>query len=271
MDLLAQDAHDVTGQMLARPVRAVADALHPHHPGQEIRAGERDLDRPIRDRADDLELLAGERLAAPERAEDGGMPDLGGRDVERLHLALELFRMVDERQQVGERDQTTVVEPPAHEARIVVAALLPVGDDVHAGAELRLHGKPRGIVGGGTEISVGQPSFYMVVNRLQHPARPRPASDSHHGQCRDVGRRSWRRQRARNGDGHHLEAESRVRASQGLMLAAIGQSALANQEAPFFAVLRPRDELVAGHPAPGRKVGLDGDLGRPELEQAPAL
>jgi len=54
------------------------------------------------------------------------MTHLGSRHVERAHLALELLGVVDEREEVRERDELTVVEPPAHEARVVVAPLLAV-------------------------------------------------------------------------------------------------------------------------------------------------
>ena len=54
--------------------------------------------------------------------------------VERPQLALELLRVVHVGQQVGDRDELAVVEPAADEARVVVAPLLAVGDDVDAGA-----------------------------------------------------------------------------------------------------------------------------------------
>ena len=47
VDLLAQDAHDVLGEVLARPVGAVRDALHPHDAGQQVGPGQGDLDRSV--------------------------------------------------------------------------------------------------------------------------------------------------------------------------------------------------------------------------------
>jgi len=70
--------------------------------------------------------VAGQRPAPAEGPEERGMTHLGSRHVERAHLALELLGVVDEREEVRERDELTVVEPPAHEARVVVAPLLAV-------------------------------------------------------------------------------------------------------------------------------------------------
>src|SRR5207247_9374472 len=67
--------------------------------------------------------------APAERTEHRRVPDLGRRHVERAQLGRELLRIVDQRKQIGERDQLTVVEQPAHEARVVVTPLLAVGDE----------------------------------------------------------------------------------------------------------------------------------------------
>ena len=87
VDLLAQHAHDVLGQVLARAVRAVGDALHPHRAREEIRAGQRDLHRPVGERAREGELVHRERPAPAEGPEHGGMAHLGGGHVERAQLA----------------------------------------------------------------------------------------------------------------------------------------------------------------------------------------
>jgi hypothetical protein len=62
------------------------------------------------------------------------MPHFSGRNVERTQLALELGRIVDVGQQIGDRDELAVVEEAADEARVVVAALLAIGEDVDARA-----------------------------------------------------------------------------------------------------------------------------------------
>ena len=167
VQLLAQHAHDVLGQVLARAIHAIGDALDPHEPAQQIRPGQRDLRRPIGQRAHERVLVHAEGTAPSERTEDGRMPDLGGGDVERLQLGAELLGVVDERQEIGQRDELAVVEPAAHEARVVVTALLAVGDHVDAGPELRVDGQAYGVVGGRLEVGVAQPALHVLVHGLR--------------------------------------------------------------------------------------------------------
>src|SRR5262249_19184279 len=135
--------------------------------------------------ADERMLVAGEGPAPAERAEEGRVAHLRGGNVERAHFVLELLGVVDEREQVGERDQLTVVEPPADEAGVVVAPLLAGRDDVGTRAELRVERETYSIVTGGLELGLAQSSFEMLVDRLQHPARARPAADAHHREGAD--------------------------------------------------------------------------------------
>ena len=90
VELLAQHADHVPGQGLAIRVRAIRDALHPHGAGEEVGAGEGDLDRQVRLRLRERQLVRGEGPATRERPEHGGMADLPGRDVEGAELPLEL-------------------------------------------------------------------------------------------------------------------------------------------------------------------------------------
>jgi len=101
-------------------------------------------------------------------------------DVERAHLPLELLGIVDQREQIGEGNELAVVEPPADEARVVVATLLAVGDDVGARAELSVDGQAHGVVAGGLELGLAQAPLEVLVDRLQHPAGAWPAADAHH-------------------------------------------------------------------------------------------
>ena len=117
VDLLAQHAHDVRGQILARAIRALGDALHPHRAREEIRAGQGDLHRPVGERAREGELVNRQGPAPAEAPEHDGMAHVGGGHVERSQLRLEHLGIVDQRQQAGERDELAVVEAAAHEAR----------------------------------------------------------------------------------------------------------------------------------------------------------
>src|SRR2546421_654545 len=81
-------------------------------------------------------LVARQRTTAPQRAEDRRMPHLGGGHVQGRQLVAEFFRIVDQWQQVRQRDELAVVETTTHEARVVVPALLAVGHDVDSRAHL---------------------------------------------------------------------------------------------------------------------------------------
>ncbi len=236
---------------------------------QQIRPGQRHLRRPIGQRAHERVLVHAERTAPSQRTEDGRMPDLGGGDVERLQLGAELLGVVDERQEIGERDELAVVEPAAHEARVVVTALLAVGDHVDAGPELRVDGQAYGVVGGGLEVGVAQPALHVLVHGREHPARPRPAADAHHGQRADGGGGRGRRQRGGNdhGDAGARQHGGRRRRPCGRRGRSSAQRALADEEAALAAGLGERHELVAGEPAPRGEIFLDGDLDRAELQQ----
>jgi hypothetical protein len=142
VELLPQHPHDVLGQLLAGPVDAIPDAREPHQACEQVRPGERDLYRPVREGVRERVLVAGQRTASAERTEEAGMADFGRRHVQRAHLLFELLWILDERQEIGERDEMAVVEPPAHEARVVVAMLLTVRDDVDAGAPRDARGWP---------------------------------------------------------------------------------------------------------------------------------
>jgi hypothetical protein len=73
-----------------------------------------------------------------------------------------------------------VIEPRADKAGIAVASLLAVSDEIDAGAQLRFDGEPGRVIGGRLKFAFRKAPLQMVVDRLQHPARARPASYSHH-------------------------------------------------------------------------------------------
>ena len=271
MELLPEHPDDVLGQVLSRAVGAVGDALHPHRAGQEIGAGQRHLRRPVGERAHERSFVDREGPRAAERAEHGRMAYLGGRHVERLHLGLELRRIVHQRQEIGQRDEPAVVEAAAHEAGVVVAPLLAVGHRVDPGAELGLHAEPDRVVGGGFELAVAEPAFQVVVHGLAQPAWPRPAPDARHREGRQGRSRCGRRKTSGDLDRHRLEPENARGSLAAGARAALGQRALAHQEAALPPATHQRDQLVAGHAAPRGEVRLDRDLGGAELEELPAL
>jgi hypothetical protein len=217
-------------------------------------------------------LVTGQRPAPAEGPEEGRVANLGGGHVERAHLALELLGIVDEREQVRERDQLAIVEPPAHEARVVVAPLLAVRDDVGTRPDLRVDGQADCVVRGRLELRLAQPAFEVLVDRLEHPARTRPAPDAHHGQRADGLCRGRLRKVRGDGDGHclarHGRERHRAQAPQG---PALGQGALADEKAALLAPPDERHELVAGHPTPGREVLVDRNLGGTKFEEPAAL
>ena len=270
VNLLAQHAHDVRGQVLARAVRAVGDALHPHRAREEIRAGQGHLHRPVGERAREGELVNRQGPAPAEAPEHGGMAHLGGGHVERSQLGLEHLGIVDQGQQVGEWDELAIVEAAAHEARVVVAPLLAVGHHVDARPELGLHGEARRVLGRGVELRVGEPPLHVRVDGLPHPARSRPASHAHDGERRNRGRRGGRGQDGRNADGDraplgHEAARRRRRA-----LDPLGEPALADQKAPLAPAPDERDQFVPGHAAPGGEILLHRDLRGAKLEKLAA-
>jgi hypothetical protein len=91
------------------------------------------------------------RTAPAERTEDRRVPDLARRYVQRAHLRFELLGVIDQRQEIGQRDQLAVVEPAADEARVVVASLLAIRHHVHAGPKLRGDCEARRVLGSGLE------------------------------------------------------------------------------------------------------------------------
>ena len=200
MRLLAQHPHHVAGELLARLVGAISEAVEPHHAREQVGPRQRDLQRDVRAGRGELQLVNGERQAPPERPVDHRMAHLRGRYVEGAEFLLELGRVVDHRGEVAERDQLAVVEAPAHEAGVVVAALLAVGHDLGARPQLRGDAQPDRVVRRGLELRLLEPALEAVVHRPQHPARPRPAADAHHRQRRYRRRGSRPRKRVRDGD-----------------------------------------------------------------------
>ena len=178
--LFTQHPHDIGGEVFAVRVGAIRDAFHPHRAGEEIRAGQCDLHRPVGERLHVVKLPHRNRLAAPERAEHCRVAHITGRHIERAQFTLELFRIIDQRQQVGQWNQLAVVENAADEARVTVAALLAVRHHVDTGAQLRVDRELHRVVGGGLKRSVVEAAFHMLVDRLHHPARARPTADAHH-------------------------------------------------------------------------------------------
>ena len=93
-----------------------------------------------------------EGKAPPQLPVGDRVTDFGSRDVEGSELHLELLRVVDHRRQIAEGDELAVVEQAADEARVAVASLLAVRDDVHARAKLGGDAEPRSVIRRGLEL-----------------------------------------------------------------------------------------------------------------------
>ena len=200
VELLPEDPDDIAGEVLAGVVGHLLQAVEPHGAGEQVRAGQGDLDRSFREPLHELELVNGEGAAAAKVAEDDGVAHLCGGDVKGAELPLEVVRVVHHGGEVAEGDELAVVEEATDEAGVAVAALLAVGEDAGAGAELGVDGEADGVVGGGLEVGVAEAALEAVVDGLEHPAGPRPAADAHDGQGPDGGRGP--RLREHGGDGH---------------------------------------------------------------------
>ncbi len=124
--------------------------------------------------------MGDQRARAGKPAENGRVADFAGRDVERAQFSLEFLGMIDERQQVDERNELAIVQAAGNEARIAVSPLLSVGDDVDAGPLLPGDGQAHGVVSRFLEGSFGEPALDMGMHRFEHPARPWPGADAHH-------------------------------------------------------------------------------------------
>ena len=232
--------------------------------------GQRDFDGTFGALADELELVDGEGAAAAEATEDDGVADLCSGHVEGAEFPLERVRVVDHGGEIAEGDELGVVEEAADEAGVAVAALLAVGQHVNAGAELGVDAEADGVVGGGLVGGLAQPALEAVVDGLEHPAGAGPAADAHDGEGRDGGR--WARRRESVGDGHRhplVDGGDGDRSLGGG--SALGQRALADEEAALDTLACPGDDLVAGEAAPRRQLDLDGGVGGEDLQQATAL
>ena len=87
------------------------------------------------------------------------------------------------------RNQLAIVEACADEVRVAVAALLAVGDDVYAGAQLRIDAHAHGVVGDPVEVGIAsRPSSRSCSARFIHSGRgqlPMPMTES--GSMRGAG------------------------------------------------------------------------------------
>ena len=187
MQLLAEDADDIDGEVVAGLVWGAAEAVEPHGAGQQVGAGEGDLDGRLVAGADEGELVGGEGSGTAQGAVDDGVAHLASGHVEGAQLAVELVGVVDHGGQVAEGDELAVVEEATDEAGVVVAALLAIGDDIDAGAALGVEGEAHGVVRGLAEGVVAEAAFEVVVQGLEHPAGSGPAPDAHDRERGDGG------------------------------------------------------------------------------------
>ncbi len=175
--LLAQHADDVLAELLLAGVDPAGDLLDPHGARQQVGSGKRDLDRPVRVLAQEPVLVERQRPAARDPAHAGGVLDREGGHVERLQDALEARLVLDDVEHLGEGDQAHALELVGDEGVEVVAALLPVGDDVDAGLLLEVEQAADGLVGDAVEVVAGDHAVLLAALRLEDLGRARPAAD----------------------------------------------------------------------------------------------
>ena len=254
----------------------VGDALEPHRPGQQIRA------RAARPSPAGRSARARTRARAPAsgRLRPSGPKTAGCRTSDgRARRGPAARRETSRgRRRSGSRSVSgmswQLSSRAADEARVVVAPLLAVGDDVDAGAQLRVDGQPDGVVGGRlrTPPRRSRPSRCSCMACSIQRGRgqlPMPMTAS----GRIGGRRRRRRQRRGDGHRHDRPREHRGRRRRARRR---GRGArplsgpLQTRKLRCAPGLRERDQLVAGQPAPGREVLLDRDLGRADLQQLAA-
>ena len=212
-----------------------------------------------------------DRFAASEPPEHRGMPHLTCRDIECAQFALERLGVVDQGQQIGERDQLAIVEPTGDEAGVTVASLLAIRHHIHAGAQLRVDREADGVVGRRVKLGVGQPTFHVLMQGPQQPARARPTADAHDRQGRDDRRRCRLWQTFRNGDRNgHPRRGNRNRRVRSRRNRALGECPLADQEGGGGTGRCDRDQLVLREAAPRRQVFPHRAFGGDDFQQLAA-
>ena len=283
VELLAQHAHNVGGHLLATVVRPVRDALHPHRAGQKVGPRQAHLHRCIRDGLEESDLVRHKRFIAPQRSEDRGVAHLAGGHVQSAQFALELLRVLHVRQQVRNGDELAVLQPACDEARVVIAAHLPVGDGVHARALLCGEHQLHRIIRCGLEFFFRQPAGEVFVDRVKQPRLARPRPHGHDRKRRELRRGGRCRELGRHRRGNHFLGDRHLRALA-LLLGALlrcgllrgrcfrgcfRKRPLAHQKAPAGLVgfLDHVDQLVAGESAPRGQVDWHRRLIGDDLQQ----
>jgi hypothetical protein len=198
------------------------------------------------------------------------MPHFAGRHIERAQLLLEMLRIVHQRQQVGERNELAVVQPAADEARVAVTPLLAVGDRVHARPQLRFDRQAHGVVSGAGELRIGKATLEVLMHRLEHPARPRPAAHAHHRESGNHGCGRGVRQSLRDVHGNDRSGHPCHGCRSEDFTLALAQRTLADQERGRRPGCHGRDQLVAGEAAPRGQVLAHRTFGGQNLEQPAA-
>ena len=199
------------------------------------------------------------------------MPHLTCRDIECAQFALERLGVVDQGQQIGERDQLAIVEPAGDEAGVTVASLLAIRHYSHTGAQLRFDREADGVVGCRVKLGVGQPTFHVLMQGPQQPARARPTADAHDRQGRDDRRRCRLRQTFRNGDRNGRPRRgNRNRRVRSRRNHALGECPLADQEGGGGTCRCDRDQFVLREAAPCWQVFPHRAFGGDDFQQLAA-
>ena len=101
VELFSEDTYDVLGEVFTGLVGEVGEAVEPHGAGEEVGAGEGDLDGPVGALGGEFKLVKSERFASAELAVDDRVSHLASGHVQGAQLLFELVGVVDHGGKVG--------------------------------------------------------------------------------------------------------------------------------------------------------------------------
>jgi hypothetical protein len=132
-NLIAQDTHDIFGQVFLGGVDLVCDLWNKHGTREDIWPGQRDLDGLVGMALQKSEFVYRQGLAALDPPDAGRIADRVRRDVEGLEHAFEARLVLHDVEHLQERHELYASELLGHERVEVVAPLFAVGNDVNPG------------------------------------------------------------------------------------------------------------------------------------------
>jgi len=141
LQFLAQQGHHVPSQRLLVGVVRRGQVLDPGRAGQEVRAGQRDLDGAVGQAAHPEEFVDGQRDSALQATHHDGDAHGPGRDLTGLQESFEKVGVMHVPGQFVQAQQAQAVHPVGDERVEVRAGLLAIADHVHAALLLQADGR----------------------------------------------------------------------------------------------------------------------------------